>query len=71
VKVWIYTSRRGEVQLFAENRRHWARIEQDADNSCTVEDIVRDGEFEVSGDPNEGDFSIDDGGSIELVLVQE
>jgi hypothetical protein len=71
MKVWVYTSRRGEISLFAENRRHWARIEQDADNGCDVDSIIESGEFEVNGDPDKGDFSIDDGGSIELTLVQE
>lgn len=71
MKVWVYESRRGEISLFAENRRHWARIEQDADNGCNVASILADGEFEVCGDPDEGDFSIDDGGSIKLTVVQE
>lgn len=75
MKVWVYTSRRGEIQLFAEDKRHWARIEQDADNGCSVEDVENNPELygggSMSGDPNQGDFSMDDGGSIELVLVQE
>jgi hypothetical protein len=75
MKVWVYKSRRGEIQLFAEDKRHWARIEQDADNGCSVEDILANpelyGDGEIDGDPNEGNFSIDDGGSIKLVLVQE
>lgn len=69
MRVWVYESRRGEVMLFSEDKRHLARAEQDIDNGCNVASIAADGEFEICGDPDEGDFSIDDGGSISLVEV--
>jgi hypothetical protein len=69
MKVWVYESRRGEIRIFAEHNRHLARAEQDDDNRCTVEDILADNELEVDGNPDEGDFSIDDGGSITLMEV--
>lgn len=70
MKVWVYESRRGEIAIYAEDKRHIARKEQDLDNGCNVADIAADGEFEICGDPDEGDFSIDDGGSITLMNVQ-
>lgn len=68
MKVWVYESRRGEVMLFSEDKRHMARKEQDDDNGCTYEDCVKDGSW-IDGNPDEGDFSIDDGGSITLIEV--
>ena len=70
MRVWVYTSRRGEVALYSEDKRAVARKEQDDDNGCTWEDAKRDGSW-IDGDPDEGNFSIDDGGSIELMVVQE
>ena len=69
MKVWVYKSRRGEISIFDETKRSFARVEQDADNGCTWEDAKRDGSW-IDGDPGEGNFSIDDGGSIRLMEVQ-
>lgn len=70
MKVWVYESRRGEVMLFSEDKRHLARMFQDEDNGGTVEQIRdNDSGLEIDGDPDSGDFSIDDGGSINLVEV--
>lgn len=66
MRVWVYESRRGEVMLFSEDKRHMARKEQDDDNGCTWQQCT---DNEIDGDPDSGDFSIDDGGSITLVEV--
>lgn len=68
--VWLYTSRKGRPMVFAEHARHKARAEQDADNRCTWEQ-ARDMGLEVNGDPDFGYFSIDDGGTVEKVTVEE
>jgi hypothetical protein len=74
MKVWVYESRRGEIVIFSEDHRHLARAEQDDDNGCSVENFMTHpelyGEGEINGNPDEGDFSIDDGGSIILMEVQ-
>lgn len=69
MKVWVYESRNGEIAVYAEEKRHWARKEQDDDNRCTYEDAKANGSW-IDGDPDQGDFSIDDGGSITLVTVR-
>lgn len=68
MKVWVYQSRRGEIAIYTEDKRSTARFDQDIDNNCTVDDARKMG-LDVSGDPDEGDFSIDDGGSIVLQEV--
>lgn len=69
---WLYTSRRGETMLFPGTRNGFdrARGHQDDDNRCTLEDILEDGELEISGSFESGSFSIDDGGSIRLMSVE-
>lgn len=69
MNVWVYQSRRGEIAVYAEDKRAEARKEQDEDNRCTYEEAKEDGSW-IDGDPDEGDFSIDDGGSITLMEVQ-
>ena len=47
-----------------------ARVEQDKDNRCTVEECAAN-DLEVGGSYEDGYFYIDDGGSIDLVEVEE
>jgi len=68
MKIWVYEGRNGEVMIFAENHRQLARAVQDEDNNCTWEDAIDMG-LEVAGNSDEGNFSIDDGGSITLAEV--
>lgn len=70
MNVWVYKGRHGELMVFSEENRHLARKEQDEDNNATVEDIRQWAESDIDGDPDKGDFSIDDGGSIHLVEVK-
>jgi hypothetical protein len=68
MKIWIYRGRHGELRAY--NSFADARVQQDEDNRCTVEEILEDGELEVGGSEEEGYFYIDEGGSIDLVEVQ-
>lgn len=68
MKVWVYQSRRDEITVYAEHNRPLARTAQNKDNGCTFYEAAKMG-LEVSGDPESGDFSIDDGGSITLMEI--
>ena len=69
MKIWIYESRSAPSAAYYNFSD--ARKQQDEDNRMTVEEILEDqGEWAVEGSEEEGFFSIDDGGSIDLVEVQ-
>lgn len=71
MKVWVYRSRNGNHGVFTGDSDGFrrARERQDEDNRCTVEDALEEG-WDVSGSEEHGYFSIDDGGSIELMDVE-
>ena len=71
-RVWIYEGRNSGPRAFWNFED--ARIQQDIDNGCTLEDIEADpetyGSPEWGGSKDEGWFYIDDGGAITLVEVE-
>ena len=71
MKVWVYRSRNGNHAVFAEDAFLMARTQQDEDNRVTAEELLEDDPNAVYGSEEEGKFSIDDGGDIELFEVTE
>lgn len=68
-KVWIYCGRSSSPEAFYNFED--ARKVQDEDNRMTLDEIIAEfGQDAVSGSEEEGNFSIDDGGSITLVEIQ-
>jgi hypothetical protein len=67
----VYRSRNGNHGVFTGDLDGFtrARERQDEDNRCTAEEAEEDG-FDVSGSWEQGHFSIDDGGSIDLFEVE-
>ncbi len=72
MKVWVYRSRKGNNRVYTGDSIGFAkaRLEQDFDNRCTVEEIILNNDGEVGGSEQESRFYIDDGGDIELFEVE-
>ena len=70
---WHFVNRNGDDRrLYPGTHEGFlaARELQDEYNGCTVEDAINEG-WDVSGSEEEGRFSIDDGGRLELLQVEE
>lgn len=68
-EVWIYEGRNSPTQAFWKYQD--ARDEQDEENGCSLDDILRsEPKTDWDGSEEAGYFYIDDGGSIQKVTVQ-
>lgn len=68
-KVWVYNGRHGEVEAFYSFAD--ARAVQDTDNRITLQEIIdHESDVEWGGSEEEGNFWIDDGGTLTQVEIQ-